>query len=194
MVKEDGQAKGLANQTYVKWILEAIQKVKSQKQRPNEERIVAAVLFSQSKASKKSILDQLEYAVKDGAVLKILNKGLCSYQDPARVTKLQTRTVVVRKTTDLTRVVTRCIKDLGEDSGSTLPSILKYLSQSYVVKIEDGSGSDLAHCVRMSLKHAVTSGRATQDGKRYKAVVGKSEASYSKTNGVVDLAAAKRKV
>ncbi|TRY91212.1 hypothetical protein DNTS_018842 [Danionella cerebrum] len=71
----------LANPLYTTWILEAIKKVKKQKQRPSEERICNAVSMSHG-LDRKTVLEHLELSVKDGSVLKVSNKGLNSYKDP----------------------------------------------------------------------------------------------------------------
>lgn len=71
----------LANPMYTQWILEAIKKVKKQKQRPSEERICNAVSMSHG-LDRKTVLEQLELSVKDGTILKVTNKGLNSYKDP----------------------------------------------------------------------------------------------------------------
>ncbi|XP_034396581.1 histone acetyltransferase KAT6A isoform X3 [Cyclopterus lumpus] len=71
----------LANPMYTQWILEAIKKVKKQKQRPSEERICNAVSMVHS-LDRKTVLEQLELSVKDGTILKVTNKGLNSYKDP----------------------------------------------------------------------------------------------------------------
>ncbi|KAJ3604415.1 hypothetical protein NHX12_029156 [Muraenolepis orangiensis] len=71
----------LANPTYTQWILEAIKKVKKQKQRPSEERICNAVSMLHG-LDRKTVMEQLELSVKDGTILKISNKGLNSYKDP----------------------------------------------------------------------------------------------------------------
>ncbi|XP_061907580.1 histone acetyltransferase KAT6A isoform X1 [Entelurus aequoreus] len=71
----------LANPMYTQWILEAIKKVKKQKQRPSEERICNAVSMSHG-LDRRTILEQLELSVKDGTILKVTNKGLNSYKDP----------------------------------------------------------------------------------------------------------------
>lgn len=71
----------LANPLYTEWILEAIQKIKRQKQRPSEERICHAVSTLHG-LDKRTVLEQLELAVQDGAVLKVTNKGSASYKDP----------------------------------------------------------------------------------------------------------------
>ena len=71
----------LANPLYTEWILEAIQKIKRQKQRPSEERICHALATSHG-LDKRTVLEQLELSVQDGSVLKVTNKGSASYKDP----------------------------------------------------------------------------------------------------------------
>lgn len=71
----------LANPVYTQWILEAIKKIKKQKQRPSEERISNAVSMSHG-LDRKTVLEQLDLSVKDGTILKVTNKGLNSYKDP----------------------------------------------------------------------------------------------------------------
>ncbi|XP_069044979.1 histone acetyltransferase KAT6B isoform X2 [Lepisosteus oculatus] len=71
----------LANPLYTEWILEAIQKVKRQKQRPSEERICHAVAATHG-LDKQTVLEQLELSVHDGSILKVTNKGCTSYKDP----------------------------------------------------------------------------------------------------------------
>ncbi|XP_017270122.1 histone acetyltransferase KAT6A isoform X2 [Kryptolebias marmoratus] len=71
----------LANPVYTQWILEAIKKIKKQKQRPSEERISNAVSLSHG-LDRKTVLEQLDLSVKDGTILKVTNKGLNSYKDP----------------------------------------------------------------------------------------------------------------
>ncbi|KAF7199683.1 histone acetyltransferase KAT6A isoform X2 [Nothobranchius furzeri] len=71
----------LANPVYTQWILEAIKKIKKQKQRPSEERISNAVSMTHG-LDRKTVLEQLELSVKDGTILKVTNKGLNSYKDP----------------------------------------------------------------------------------------------------------------
>lgn len=69
----------LANPQYTQWILEAIRKVKKQKQRPSEERISNAVNMSHG-LDRKTVLEQLELSVKDGTILKVTLVVLCNSQ------------------------------------------------------------------------------------------------------------------
>ncbi|KAG5831529.1 hypothetical protein ANANG_G00304650 [Anguilla anguilla] len=70
-----------ADPLYTEWILEAIQKIKRQKQRPSEERICHAVSASHG-LDREAVLEQLELTVRNGSVLKVTNKGSTSFKDP----------------------------------------------------------------------------------------------------------------
>lgn len=164
MVKE-GELTNLSDSTYVKWLLDAIHKVKQQKQRPNIERICNAVRQNR-KVSRETIEEQLELAVKDGTVLKVYNKGLCSYKDPSCVSQLKSRTVKVTKKTDLTKLISKTIKELGEIGGSTLRSVEKYILKSCSLDIEDEV--DLMQQLRLSLKKGISAGRFVKDGRHIK--------------------------
>ena len=167
MVKEkDGEKSPgkLANPTYAAWLLEAIRKIKHQKQRPNVERIAHAVQQHHN-VSYESIEEQLELAVKDGSVLKILNNGV-SYKDPSGVTALKSRYLKIGKKSDLTKIVLRSIKELGQEDGSTAKTIEKFVRRSYNIDAE--SDSDVTHSVRISIKRAVNSMHIIQDGRNYK--------------------------
>ncbi|XP_072038641.1 uncharacterized protein [Amphiura filiformis] len=79
MVKDSDSC--LANPKYTQWILEAIRKIKKQKQRPSQDRICQAIRSSRS-VSKALVLEQLELSVRDGKILRVLNKGVASYRKP----------------------------------------------------------------------------------------------------------------
>ena len=179
MVKE-GEGKTL-DPAYVKWLLEAIGKVKYQKQRPNYDRIVHAVKQNHPKLSPDGIGQQLELAVKQGLVLKVFNKGLCSYKDPALVTQLRTRNLKVSKKTDLTKVIARTIRELGEQGGSNLKSVEKYIERSYNLQCE-GDDVDLVRQIRVSCKRALESGRLVRNGRQYSVGVGLRPESEAGTN------------
>ncbi|CAH1795541.1 unnamed protein product [Owenia fusiformis] len=166
MVREDDQPQeGMANRTYAKWLIEAIRKIKHQKQRPSVERIIHAVRQFH-KVSKDSVAEQLELSVAEGLVLKTFNKGVWSYKDPDRVTKLSTRSLRIHNKTDLSKVILRTIKELGEIGGSTLKSIEKYIQSSYSVELADDV--DLSQQIKFSAKRAVGSKKLSQDGKYFK--------------------------
>lgn len=182
MVKE-GESKGL-DSTHSKWLLEAIGKVKYQKQRPNAERIVHAVKQHHPKISQDVLMQQLELAVKQGIILKVFNKGICSYKDPAFVTQLRTRNLKVSKKVDLTKVIARTLRELGENGGSTLKSVEKYIERSYNVELEDDA--DLGRQLRVSCKKAIDNGRLIREGRLYKVGVplsGDTDSGSSQSNG-----------
>ncbi|KAK3090335.1 hypothetical protein FSP39_011013 [Pinctada imbricata] len=113
MVK-DSDFELLSNPKYSRWILDAINKVKHQKQRPNLERISNAIRQTHN-VTVDLISEQLELAVRDGIILKIVGKdGVCSYRDPAVVTQLKTRTLKVDKNVDLTKTVIKSLRELRD--------------------------------------------------------------------------------
>ena len=165
MVREGD--KGIPNPTFVKWILGAISKVKHQKQRPSLDRIVNAIRQCHKDVKHETVSEQLSLAVQNGLVIKVMNKGVCSYNDPAKFSlNRRNKTLQVHKKVDLSRVILRAIRDLGEIGGSTLKSIEKYLQRTY--SLESTDSSNLTHCLRMSIKKAVDNGQVIKSGQFYK--------------------------
>uniref|UniRef100_A0A8D0TNE1 Lysine acetyltransferase 6B n=1 Tax=Sus scrofa TaxID=9823 RepID=A0A8D0TNE1_PIG len=170
----------LANPLYTEWILEAIQKIKKQKQRPSEERICHAVSTSHG-LDKKTVSEQLELSVQDGSVLKVTNKGLASYKDPdnpgrfssvkpgtfPKSTKGSRGSCNDLRNVDWNKLLRRAIEGLEEPNGSSLKNIEKYLrSQS------DLSGTTtnpaFQQRLRLGAKRAVNNGRLLKDGPQYR--------------------------
>ncbi|GLH01556.1 Uncharacterized protein GBIM_07680, partial [Gryllus bimaculatus] len=148
--------------TWLGWILEAIRKIRQQKQRPSVERISHAIR-QHHPFSIDAISEQLEIAVKDGNVLKVFNKGQSSYKDPGG---MQNRQLTVVKGSDLSKVIAKAARELNESEGSTLKSIEKYIRQSHAVNL---SGDvDFRALLRISIKRAVARGLVTQDGRLFK--------------------------
>ena len=159
MVKEGEGKEYVADPTYTKWLLEAIQKVKSQKQRPNDERICHAVRQFH-KVSKESLLEQLQLAVKDGTILKVLNKGTCSYRDPQ--SGPPPKLLKVSRKFDLTRFIIRGIRHGGDSNGATLKQIEKYLQSVYTVEV---NGTSFIEELKSSLRKGLTRNVFVKDGK-----------------------------
>lgn len=159
----------LANHTYTQWLLEAIKKVKKQKQRPSEERICNAVSMSHG-LDRKTILEQLELSVKDGTILKVSNKGLNSYKDPDNPGRLALPKskgssnsgggggssggsgssssasfqshLGKRPGLDWNKLIKRALEGLHEPGGSCLKNIERFLKcQADVAAYLSGSGS-----------------------------------------------------
>ncbi|XP_048419256.2 histone acetyltransferase KAT6B [Stegostoma tigrinum] len=171
----------LANPLYTEWILEAIQKVKKQKQRPSEERICHAVSSSHG-LDRKTVLEQLELSVKDGTILKVTNKGLSSYKDPEKPGRFASiKPCSLSKSTqgctskncidivnvDWNKILKRAVEGLAEPNGSSLKNIEKYLrSQSDLATIT--SSSTFQQRLRLATKRAVNNGRILKDGPLYR--------------------------
>ncbi|XP_028822753.1 histone acetyltransferase KAT6B-like isoform X1 [Denticeps clupeoides] len=170
----------LANPLYTEWILEAIQKIKRQKQRPSDERICHAVSALRG-LDKSAVLEQLELSVLDGAVLKVTNKGSASYKDPGHAGRIASHNHVAaaapsRESTwnpsdlrhvDWNRVLRRAIEGLDDCHGSSLKNIERFLRTQ-----DDLSGvmenPAFRHRLRLAAKRAVSSGRLVKLGPRYR--------------------------
>lgn len=175
----------LANPLYTTWILEAIKKVKKQKQRPSEERICNAVSMSHG-LDRKTVLEHLELSVKDGSVLKVSNKGLNSYKDPENPGRLgftkprtggssSSSSSSKKPGLDWNKLIKRSLEGLHEPGGSSLKSIERFLKcQADVAGYLSGSGSmgpGLFHQqLRLSLKRAVSHGRVVKQGPLFRLV------------------------
>lgn len=155
----------VSHATWTTWILEAIHKIRTQKQRPSVERICSAIRQHHS-FSEDVIADNLEHAVKEGSVLKVFNKGQNSYKDPGG---LQSRQLNVTKGADLSKVIAKATRELGKREGSTLKSIEKYIRQSHAVNLASGD-VDFRSLLRISAKRAVDRGLVIQEGRLFKSV------------------------
>ncbi|XP_029886029.1 histone acetyltransferase KAT6B isoform X3 [Aquila chrysaetos chrysaetos] len=187
----------LANPLYTEWILEAIQKVKKQKQRPSEERICHAVCASHG-LDKKTVSEQLELSVQDGSILKVTNKGLASYKDPdnpgrfssvkpgaiSKSVKGSRGACTELRNVDWNKLLRRAIEGLQEPNGSSLKNIEKYLrSQNDLANIFNNPA--FQQRLRLGAKRAVNNGRLLKDGPQYRVNYGSLESKgapkYSST-------------
>lgn len=177
----------LANPLYTEWILEAIQKIKRQKQRPSEERICHAVATSHG-LDKRTVLEQLELSVHDGSILKVTNKGSSSYKDPGnpgRVGSIPPANVPVPskesiwnssdlRHIDWNKILKRAIEGLDDTHGSSLKNIERYLrNQDDLSKIVDNPA--FRQRLRLAAKRSVNNGRLFKNGPRYKLSHGGAE-------------------
>ncbi|XP_034716593.1 histone acetyltransferase KAT6B isoform X2 [Etheostoma cragini] len=182
----------LANPLYTEWILEAIQKIKRQKQRPSEERICHAVATSHG-LDKKTVLEQLELSVHDGSILKVTNKGSASYKDPGnpgRVGSIPTANVSVPskeslwnsndlRHIDWNKILKRAIEGLDDTHGSSLKNIERYLrNQDDLLNIVDNPA--FRQRLRLAAKRSVNNGRLLKNGPRYKLNHGSMEGRGSR--------------
>ena len=174
------------SETWTSWFLDAIRKIRSQKQRPSVERICHAIRLSHD-FHEEVISENLQAAVKRGDILKIFNKGQSSYkvrfndkvklilmkvfvinlinylQDPGG---LQARPLKVNRSTDICKVIVKAVRELGERDGSTLKNIEKYLRQSHTV--EEENDGDLRQALKLSSKRAVERNIVVQDNKLFR--------------------------
>ncbi|XP_036816408.1 histone acetyltransferase KAT6B isoform X3 [Oncorhynchus mykiss] len=178
----------LANPLYTEWILEAIQKIKRQKQRPSEERICHAVA-TLHRLDKRTVLEQLELSVHDGSILKVTNKGSVSYKDPehpgrgvsSSTTSLKpvsaNLSVPLSKGSiwnpselrhvDWNKILRRAIEGLDDNHGSSLKNIQRYLrNQDDLSHVLDNPG--FQQRLRLSAKRAVNNGRLEKNGPLYR--------------------------
>lgn len=151
------------HQTILKWILFAIGKIRDQKQRPNLERISHTVRQN-CKVSDDVVEDHLEQAVKEGTVVKLLNKGQETYRDPGHMKAK--KVLPVGKGTDLSKVLVRAVRE-QDPEGCTLKDIEDRLRTTFSLET-DLSEIDFKSVLRVSLKRALALGLLIQEGRLIK--------------------------
>ncbi|XP_054717681.1 histone acetyltransferase KAT6B-like [Uloborus diversus] len=164
-LQDEGSDDEEGNSVVIKWLIDAIRKVKFQKQRPSLER-VCSVVRQRHSIDPLTISKQLEKAVAKGLVLKVYSKGCVTYKDPGTMCNLKSRTLRIHAGTDMAKIIIKAIRELGENGGSTLRSIEKYLRQTFTLSIDQGL--DLAQQLLQSAKRAVSNGLLIQEGRIYK--------------------------
>ncbi|EDW01949.1 GH21719 [Drosophila grimshawi] len=153
-------AHDISMDTWKQWILEAISKIRSQKQRPSVQRICQAI-GTHHKFHEDIVAEKLEKAVESGAVIKVYNKGLHSYKAP-----MAKRRIKVDKSTNLYKVVAKAVNDLGECEGSTIKNIENYIQKFNCIDLSPNV--DFKAIIKLSIKKAVDTGFLVQEGKLYK--------------------------
>ncbi|XP_063895293.1 histone acetyltransferase KAT6B isoform X3 [Helicoverpa armigera] len=153
----------VGNEVWKRWFLEAIHKIRSQKQRPSVERICHAIRQHHN-YHEDVVAERLELAVREGAVLKVYNKGQSSYKDPGG---LQNKVLRISQDVDLSRAVAKAVRELGERGGSTLKTIERHLHQAYQVTVE--KEVDVRAVLRAAVKRAVARGLLSIQAGAYKA-------------------------
>lgn len=151
-------------EVWQEWILDAIRKIRAQKQRPSIQRICQAI-GSHHKFHEDIVAEKLEQAVEAGAVIKVYNKGLHSYKSPS--TLAHKKIIKIDGNSDLSRLVSKAVRVLGERDGSTTKSIENFVQKANNLQISDGS--DFKVIVKKALKIAVAKNMLLcGDGKLYK--------------------------
>lgn len=82
----DGDGEEEMSKDVVDQLLWSIHRIKGQKQRPGEERICTTML-NKFGVDSDIALKQLELAVAHGLIVKLINKGMPSYRDPATISQ-----------------------------------------------------------------------------------------------------------
>lgn len=159
---KENAADQISPQTWAEWILDAIRKIRFQKQRPSVQRICQAI-GSHHKFHENIVAEKLEQAVETGAVLKVYNKGLHSYKAPNANRRRSTQ---VNQNTDLSHLVTKAVRELGEYGGSSVKNIENYVQQSNNLQIAEGT--DIKVVIKNSIQIAVSQGLLVMEGKLYK--------------------------
>ncbi|GFS01306.1 histone acetyltransferase [Elysia marginata] len=183
MVK-DSDKNVQVNSTYLSWILEAVHKVKHQKQRPNNDRIIGAIRQNHQ-VTEESILEQLELAVKDGHILRVESNNDFTYKDPALTPYKPSKKKVldIEKKTELFKVVFHCLQEPQHERGLMLKSIEKYILSKYEVK--NNGNNTLIKNLRLCIRRAVSLGRLVQSGKIVK--ISSGESGESKGSSLINL-------
>lgn len=143
---------GDGDDAWKRWILDAIRKIRSQKQRPSVERICHAIR-QHRECHEDEVAERLERAVREGAVLKVYNKGQSSYKEPGGA---RGRALRLATGADLSRAVTRAVRELGERDGSSLRSVERHLRAAHRVREEPGV--DGRALLRQAVRRALARG------------------------------------
>jgi len=143
-----------------KWLLNAVRRIREQKQRSNVTRIMnqLRLLCPGRFNSPELVAKHLEEAVLDGELIRVGPPGDdCSYRDPGRVVKLKTHSLEICEGGDLMKIVIRAVRDLADPLGATLPDIHRYIRSSYAVNISDNV--DLQNAVIGGCRNAVAANK-----------------------------------
>ena len=157
----------------VKWILSAIERVKKGKKRPDLNHIVDSIRETNSDTLEEEVIkEHLNSTVDQGLVEKTYFRGGYTFKIVSRSSPRKQppnnsidNILKIQKETDLTEVVTLAIQALGEDGGSTLKSIERFITRNYEVDCENGI--ELGAQLRSTTKRAVSKGKLNHEGRYY---------------------------
>jgi len=159
-------------------LIKAIHRIKGQKQRPNEERIVT-VLQRFYETSAEDTLRHLELAVEEDKIVKMIDKeGKATYKDPNMIKPLYTPTPRIHRqkafrfspepyskesTENLFRMIRKAILMMG-DAKYTLREISDHLCDTY----DFPDSSYLMDQLTISADYGIEQGLLEKDGGHYK--------------------------
>ena len=141
---------------WVSWLLDAIHKIKYQKQRPNVERVAACIRQHHPQYSNETVfqvnlwlvdgrrrdlinivLQHLEESVRGGHIQRSENKGKVTYKDPESGPKGKSKHgLKLGPSVDITKIFVKAVRELGESGGSNLRTVEKYINSCYDVELE----------------------------------------------------------
>lgn len=166
-------------------LIKAIHRIKGQKQRPNEERIVL-VLQRFYETSPEDTLRHLELAVEEEKIVKVIDKeGKATYKDPNMVRPLYTPTPRIHRqktfrfspepyseesTENLLKMTRKAILMMG-DGAYTLREISDHLCDTY----DFPDSSYLMEQLTMATDCGIEQGQLEKDGNLYKVTLPTAE-------------------
>lgn len=153
---------GVSFSQWQTWVLDAVNKIRGQKQRPSLERIVNAIR-QHHRYSAGDIETQVERCVESGAVLKVFNKGQNTYMNPGGTAN---RKLVINADTDLTKILVKVVSQLDEE-GSSFKNVDRYIHHAYSIERKNEE-CDLTSLLKSTLNKAVDKGLLVLDGKLYR--------------------------
>lgn len=162
----------LADPKHTQWILEAIRKIRKQKQRPSEERICSAVRIGRD-IRDSCVLEQLELCVRDGSVIKFVNKGVASYRDPDGASAMRGRRSAnheknpnhLGRNSDLLKLIKNVIIETGV-GGLTIKGVEKYVRQHH--RVDSSLDPDLGSQLTLAAKKGLATGKLIKEGRLFK--------------------------
>jgi hypothetical protein len=137
-------AKDASPKDLERWLLEAIGKVRSQKQRPSVERICAMMQQHCRKMTEKEVVSLLELAVESCKVVRVESKGGVSYRDASahkdsKTAQPHSSEAVRKKPDDLDPLVMSAIS--ASVTGCTIEKIEKHIQRNIHTSYESDSDS-----------------------------------------------------
>lgn len=161
--KEKERDRDQPDPKYATWIIQAIGKVKGQKQRPSEDRI-SHILETVYGLDPQVALEQLELCVKTGKVLKVVFKDKASYKDPAKVPRHVRGSI--QKPVDFIEFIKEALENVGDENGCTQQQIGNYISQHHAAILD--SPNDTQTRLKESLKKGLASEAFIKEGRFYR--------------------------
>lgn len=176
---------------YIQWAVEAMRKVKSQKQQPNLERICRCVQREHG-LSDELVAASLAEGARQGQLVALCTPdGVMTYRE-GTIRRLKafanrkrknmlgesvasgpaTATLQVSSKMGLVKAIIRQMKSLSErDSGNgnkgmSLKRVVRLLRTNYKLQVDEGV--DLKRCVKLALRFAIKKGKVKKIGMMYK--------------------------